>query len=265
MKLNPILPLALASAMTLIPAFAHDNECNVQLHGALQYHQGLLTVDMENGAVMAINSDHELSINGDTISLSGAQQQWVDEYYDNIDKAIPMTLEIATEGLAVANVAVSEVFGELLGADNSLTGDFDQMFTTLEEKLDSSFYDEAGNIHIDSTQFEGDDWFDESWEAEFEQQVESLVSQSMGQILIAVGTQMLWNDGDMGDFEERMERFGETIETRIESEAEALEEKAHKLCDVLKEANYAEHKMQTTIPGLDELNLLDMRGDNMKM
>lgn len=265
MKFNTVLPLALASAMTLTPAFAHDNECNVELHGSLKYHQGLLSVDMGNGSVMAIDGDRELSINGEAIALSGTQQGWVDEYYDNIDKAIPMTLEIATEGLAVANVAVSEVFGELLGADNSLTDDFDQMFTTLEEKLDSSFYDEAGNIHIDSTQFEGDDWFDESWEAEFEQQVESLVSQSMGQILIAVGTQMLWNDGDMSDFEERMERFGETIETRIESEAEALEDKAEKLCDVLKQANYAEHKMQTTIPGLDELNLLDMHGDDMRM
>lgn len=265
MKLNTLLPFALASAMTVTPAFAHDNDCNVELDGDIQYYKGVLTVDMNNGSVMAINGDHQLSINGERVTLDNEQQQWVEQYYDNIDKAIPMTLEIASEGLAIANVAVSEVFGELLGGDNPLGDDFEQMFTSLNEKLDHSFYDEDGNIQLDSTQFEGDDWFDESWEAEFEENIESLVTQSMGQILIAVGTQMLWNGGDMTEFEERMERFGESMEARIESQAEALEEKADKLCEVLKEANYAEHKMQMTISGLDELNLLDMHGDEMKM
>lgn len=87
----------------------------------------------------------------------------------------------------------------------------------------------------------------------------------MGRLLIAIGTQMLWDGGDMSEFEAKMERFGESLEHRMEAQAGALEEKADALCDVLQEADYAETKMQKSIPGLSELNLLDMDRHSMKM
>ncbi|MEC8375189.1 MAG: DUF2884 family protein, partial [Pseudomonadota bacterium] len=95
-------------------------------------------------------------------------------------------------------------------------------------------------------------------EQEFEAELESLVSESMGRILIALGTQMLWEGGDMSEFEQRMETWGEDLEFRLESQAAALEEKADALCEVLQKADYAEGQMQATISGLDDLNLLDM-------
>ena len=67
------------------------------------------------------------------------------------------------------------------------------------------------------------------------------------------------------EFEAKMERFGESLEHRMEAQADALEEKADALCDVLEEADYAETKMQKSIPGLSELNLLDMDSHSMKM
>ena len=143
--------------------------------------------------------------------------------------------------------------------------DFRELFDSLDAKLNTSFYDEAGNIRVDSTKFDEPGWFDESWEAEFESQIESLVSESMGRLLIAIGTQMLWDGGDMSEFEAKMERFGESLEHRMEAQADALEEKADALCDVLEEADYAETKMQKSIPGLSELNLLDMDSHSMKM
>ena len=71
---------------------------------------------------------------------------------------------------------------------------------------------------------------------------------------------MLWEGGDMSEFEEKMERWGEDLEYRLESQAVALEEKGDALCKVLKQADYAEGKMQASIAGLEELNLLDIDG-----
>ena len=69
---------------------------------------------------------------------------------------------------------------------------------------------------------------------------------------------MLWEGGDMSEFEQKMERWGEDLEYRVESQAAALEEKGDALCKVLKKADYAEGKMQASISGLDDLNLLDL-------
>ena len=271
-----LLSVALTSALMSGHAFAHDssfqnNSCDMELDGHIQYYQGDLTVQMDNGSVMTIDAHHNMTINGESVSLNSEQQRWVSEYYNNIDIAIPMTLNIASEGLQIANVAVSEVFTELLG-DAQMDDNFRELFDSLETKLNASFYDDAGNIRVDSTKFDEPGWFDESWEQEFEAQIESLISESLGRILIAVGTQMLWEGGDMAEFEQKMERWGEDLEYRLESQAAALEEKGDALCKVLKKADYAEGKMQASISGLDDLNLLDLdhhnhdgHDDEMKM
>lgn len=261
-----LLSVALTSALMSGHAFAHDssfqnNSCDMELDGHIQYYQGDLTVQMDNGLVMTIDSHHNMTIDGESVSLDSEQQRWVSEYYNNIDIAIPMTLNIASEGLQIANVAVTEVFTELLGGDQ-MGDDFRELFDSLETKLNTSFYEDAGNIRVDSTKFDEPGWFDESWEQEFEAQIESLISESMGRILIAVGTQMLWEGGDMSEFEQKMERWGEDLEYRLESQAAALEEKGDALCKVLKKADYAEGKMQASISGLDDLNLLDIDQDN---
>ena len=261
-----LLSVALTSALMSGHAFAHDssfqnNSCDMELDGHIQYYQGDLTVQMDNGLVMTIDSHHNMTIDGESVSLDSEQQRWVSEYYNNIDIAIPMTLNIASEGLQIANVAVTEVFTELLGGDQ-MGDDFRELFDSLETKLNTSFYDDAGNIRVDSTKFDEPGWFDESWEQEFEAQIESLISESMGRILIAVGTQMLWEGGDMSEFEQKMERWGEDLEYRLESQAAALEEKGDALCKVLKKADYAEGKMQASISGLDDLNLLDIDQNN---
>ncbi|MDY6977505.1 MAG: DUF2884 family protein [Pseudomonadota bacterium] len=257
-----LLSVAITSALISGHAFAHDtsfqnNSCDMELDGHIQYYQGDLTVQMHNGSVMTIDAQHNMTINGESVSLDREQQRWVSEYYNNIDIAIPMTLTIASEGLQIANVAVTEVFTELLGGDQ-MGDDFNELFNSLETKLNTSFYDDVGNIRVDSTKFDEPGWFDESWEQEFETQIESLISESMGRILIAVGTQMLWEGGDMSEFEQKMERWGEDLEYRLESQAASLEEKGEALCKVLKKADYAEGKMQASISGLDDLNLLDI-------
>ncbi|WP_338518760.1 DUF2884 family protein [Alteromonas gracilis] len=266
-----LLSAAVASVLFSGQALAHNssfqnNSCDIELDGHIKYYQGDLTVKMDDGSVMTIDKFHNLTVNGSDVSLSSEQQEWVSEYYNRIDEAIPMTLTIASEGLEIANVAVTEVFSELLGSDNDMDASFQTLFTNLEGKLSASFYDDAGNIRIDSAQYDEPGWFDESWEQEFEEELETLISESMGRILIALGTQMLWEGGDMEDFEQRMEAWGEDLEYRLESQAAALEEKGQALCEVLKKADYAEGKMQASISGLDDLNLLDLDGHGeMKM
>ena len=88
-----LLSVTLTSALMSGHAFAHDssyqnNSCDMELDGHIQYYQGDLTVQMDNGSVMTIDSHHNMTINGESVSLDSEQQRWVSEYYNNIDIAI---------------------------------------------------------------------------------------------------------------------------------------------------------------------------------
>ena len=83
MKIKQLLSLALVSSSLLsVPAFAFETSCDIELDGHLQYYQGLITVDMQNGSTMSIDDTYHLVINGESVSLNNEQQQWVNTYYD---------------------------------------------------------------------------------------------------------------------------------------------------------------------------------------
>ncbi len=253
-----------AASLCTLPAMAHvevDNQCNTQLHGSINYQHGKLTVTTKDGDAVLINPNHELFIDGEKIDLSDEEQRWVSDYYTSIETAIPMTVQIATEGLHVASYAVTEVFSEMLGADNEMVQEFDVFFTDLKAELDTRFYAADGSYQFNSEGLDGNNWIDDAWEEEFESRVESLVEKSMGHMLMAIGRQMLFEDGDMEGFTARMENFGATIEQRVGDKAEVLEQKADELCSVLAKADYAETRMQKNIPGLDGLDLLEISSD----
>ncbi|WP_181405183.1 DUF2884 family protein [Aestuariibacter sp. GS-14] len=257
-----------AATLCTLPALAHTdkdsetgNQCNTQLHGSINYQYGKLTVTTEEGDAVLITPKHELFIKGEKVELSDDEQRWVSDYYTSIETAIPMTVQIATEGLHVASFAVTEVFSEMLGTDNEMVQEFDEFFTDLKAELDTRFYATDGSYQFNSEGLNGNNWIDDTWEDEFESRVENLVEKSMGHMLMAIGRQMLFEDGDMEDFASRMENFGATIEERVGAQTEALEQKADELCTVLAKADYAETRMQKHIPGLNGLDLLEISRD----
>lgn len=260
----------LGTALTLVglsvtpQAMAHDS-CNINLDGNIEYHKGVLNVDMDNGSTMTITPDHTLQINRQEQSLNAEQQQWVSQYYESIDRAIPMSLAIAAEGIHLASTTVDDVFSELFGAGSDVTTEFSDMFADMSDELNRNFYDADGNIRISTREMENDEWLQGGWESEFEERMERAVAQSMGKILVAIGTQMMWEGGDMDAFEAKMERFGETIEQRVEGQAKTLETKADALCEVLAVAEEAENNMQRLIPGLEDLNMMDVDYTPSKM
>ena len=255
------LAIALSSALlisTASPAMADDNHCNVNLQGNLEYQAAQLTVEMENGSVMRIDEAHRLTINDEQVDLTPDQQRYVTQYYEAIDEAVPMTMSIVSDGLKLANTAVSEVFGEMLGEDDTLVREFSTTMGELQQKIEQKFYTHDGGIRISGDDIQGDGWVDSQWESEFEDSMERLVSQATGRLLMALGSQMLFSEEGVDEFAERMEKFGDDLESRMESQAEKLEEQADELCELLQRADKNENQMQRTIAGLDGLSLLNM-------
>ncbi len=268
MKKHVLASIISASLLASASATAHvefDNECDVDLSGNISYHQGLLKVELDKRNTMTIDENHVVSLNGDELDLDADQQEWAADYYGHIQEAIPLTISIATEGLEIASVTVTEVFGELLGTDDDLIEDFHTLFGEMNDEIQANFYDANGEFQFDSEDLDEDGWMSDTWENEFEEKVEEMIEKSMGKILIAVGTEMLWSGGDTDEFEAKMENFGESIEARVEERAQELEVKAEELCKVLAKADYAENRLADSVPELADLDLLDIDNNHHQM
>ena len=245
-----------ALACCSLPVFA--NQCNVELNGNMQLENNVLAIKLDNNTRITIDQDKILYVDGIALTLDAQQQRWVDNYYDGITQAAPQAAEIATDAVALASTALNEVFTELLGSDNSALNDLSDKLRNLDQQIQYNFYAENGDIRLHSESFENGEFFGEQWEAQFEEAIEELVTDSIGHLMVAIGTQLIFSGGDMGEFEQKMERFGEQMEQKVEYQAEELEDKAEVLCATLAKVDRAENYLQMNIKQLSTLDVIQV-------
>jgi hypothetical protein len=250
--------IAGALACCSFPVLA--NECNVELNGNMQLENNVLAIILDNNTRLTIGQDKILYVDGIALQLDSEQQRWVENYYDGINQAAPQAAAIATDAVALASTALNEVFTELLGSDNNALADLSDKLRNLDQQIQYNFYADNGDIRLHSDSFENGEFFGEQWETQFEEAIEDLVTDSIGHLMVAIGTQLIFSGGDMGEFEQKMERFGEQMEQKVEYQAEALEEKTEELCETLARVDSAENNLQMNInqlAGLDVIQVSD--------
>lgn len=245
-----------ALACCSLPVLA--NECNVELNGNMQLENNVLAIILDNDTRLTIGQDKILYVDGIALQLDPQQQRSVENYYDGINQAAPQAAAIATDAVALASTALNEVFTELLGSDNTALADLSDKLRNLDQKIQYNFYADNGDIRLHSDSFENGEFFGEQWETHFEEAIEDLVTDSIGHLMVAIGTQLIFSGGDMGEFEQKMERFGEQMEQKVEYQAEALEEKASELCETLAKVDLAENYLQMNINQLAELDVIQV-------
>ena len=190
------------------------DQCDINIDGHMKLEDRVLTVTTEDKDKIAIDEAHNLYVNGDQIYLDADQQQWVEDYYQGIHNAVPQVADIAIEGIAIASEAITLVFGELLGHDSNAVHDLTDKLEDMNQRIHYNFYADDGSIRLDSDEFENGNFFGEEWENEFEQAIEELVFDSMGRLMIAIGSEMIMSGGNMDAFENRMETFAADIEEK---------------------------------------------------
>jgi hypothetical protein len=259
--MRPIL-FAGALACCSLPVFA--SQCNVELNGNMQLENKILAITLDNDTRLTIDQDKTLYIDGIALTLDIRQQRWVDNYYNGINQAVPQAAAIATEAVALASTALNEVFTKLLGSDNSALADLSDKLRSLDQQIQYNFYADNGDIRLYSESFKNGGFFGEQWEAQFEGAIEDLVTESIGHLIVAIGTQLIFSGGDTEEFEQKMERFGQQMEQKVEYQAEALEEKANVLCSTLAKVDFAETQLQK-IEQLADLDVIQLHDQPHRM
>ena len=235
------------------------NQCDVEIDGNLQLENSVLTIKTSHNSKVTIDQNKVLFVNGKQISLTDQQQQWVNSYYDGIQSAVPEAASIAKDAIALASDAVNQAFGQLLGEDNDALMDLSQKLENIGQDIQYNFYAQDGSIRIHSEQFENGNVFSNQWEDEFESAIEELVAESIGSLMVAVGTELIFSGGNMEAFEQRMENFGRDIENSVEYQSAAIEAKAEVFCATLASIDHVENKLQQHVEELAELDVLQVK------
>ncbi|MEP4890374.1 MAG: YggN family protein [Aliiglaciecola sp.] len=251
----------IAASLLLLSGTVAANECDVSMNGQVSLMNNVLTVTTEDNDIIKIDAGEKLFVNGQRMDVDKNQERWVSEYYNGIYNAVPEAADLALEGVAIANVAVSEVLGNLLGTDSSAVEKIQSKLDDVKQKIEYNFYADDGSIQLDSTNFSDGDFLGAQWEQDFEDTVEEVVTASIGHLMIALGTELIFGDGDTDDFSQRMDNFGQDIEQKIEARAGNLEQKADAFCMSLAKIDIVENNLQNSMQALSGLNLITVDSD----
>ena len=208
-----------------------------------------------------INDDKQLFINGREIQLTLKQQTLINDYAIGIRTQVPKIVAIALEGVDIGLKAVNKVIGGLTGENSASHQKIQQRFDEIKMRIYKRFNHSDENYYLARQDFDN---FDELFSGEFEQELEEIISQSVGTILMAVGEAMLTPDNSelsseqrTLSFDQRMENMGKELELELVSQTNVLENKAEQFCQSLIELNQIEDELQKNIAELSTFNLLE--------
>jgi len=212
----------------------------------------------KNQTLVQINGSKQLFVRGQEVSLSKEQQQLVIEYSSGIRQQIPEIVSIAIEGVEVGLKTVNKVIAGLTGENSATHQKLQKRFDELQWRLRSRFNHSDKNFYIAPQDF---DDFDEIFAGEFEHEIEEIVTESIGTILMAVGEAMTNEEQESSEqrvntFGERMSTMGEELELEISSKADAIATKADLFCHQLKKLDKIETQLTEIIPQLSDFNLI---------
>jgi hypothetical protein len=261
---STLLVGALVCCSLPVLALDSNNKCNVELNGNMQLEDNVLTVVLDNNTDMTIDQDKILYVDGIALTLDTKQQGWVDNYYDGINQAVPQAASIATDAVALASIAMHEVFTELLGSDSTELADLSEKLGNLDQQIQYNFYADNGDIRLYSSSFENGTFFGKQWESQFEEAIKNLATESMGHLMVAIGTQLIFSGEDMHEFEQKMDRFGEQMEQKVKYQATELEKKAGVFCATLAQVDFAETQLKR-IKHLADLDVIQVQDQPDRM
>lgn len=210
-----------------------------------------------------ITQNKQLFISGREIILSNKQIALLNEYSKSLRTQIPEIVSIAIEGVNVGLDAVNKSIGGFTGKDSKSHQLFQKRFNEMQWNLRSRFNHSEKSYFIAPQNFND---FDEIFSGEFEKEIEHIMSQSLGSILMAVGNAMVERTSQDSDnkknksaikLDSNMSILEKELISELREKTYALDQKAKVFCENLKELNKLENAINSNIPDLSQLDLIE--------
>jgi len=256
-----IKKLSLILFTCAFPFNSMAEQCSVNFNYGVIIDPNHIRMIEDSRTVVQINGENQLFVEGREIELNTEQQQLISQFSQGIRNQVPEIVSIAIEGVDIGLKAVNKAIGSLTGENSASQQKIQTKFDELKWRIRTRFNQSANNYYIAPQDFAD---FDDIFTGEFEQEIEEIISDSIGTILLAVGEAMISDNTDsrggeqrLSTFDERMENLGKDLELEISASANALEKKAEQFCLKLATLDEIESKIHHSIKPLSQFNLIE--------
>lgn len=261
--------LLVGSLFIATGAIAHDDHgtnisfsgdsCEVEFQNDVRIKPSELEIFTADNHTMVFADNGKLMIDGQMLALNSQQRQAINDYSDSLRSQLPEVANIALDGVKIAGVAVEEVANafNISGLDsiNELMGD-------IQLEVENTFYQQGAFVMGQQSFSEFGENFENHFDEQIESAVQSAMMQSMGSILMAIGSELTGSGGDMQAFEQRMENMGAQIEEKVELQANQLEKRADALCGNFSTIAAQEQQLVKLVPELKGYQLFSYKQNN---
>jgi len=235
-------------------------QCSVNFNYGVIIDPNHIRMTEKGITVVQINGESQLFVEGIQQTLSIEQQSLISQFSLGIRSQVPEIVSIAIEGVDIGLKAVNKAIGSLTGENSAAQQKIQTKFDELKWRIRTRFNQSANNYYIAPQDFND---FADIFTGEFEQEIEEIISDSIGTILLAVGEAMISDDSDspgsekrISTFDERIETMGKDLELEVSASTNALANKAEQFCLQLSELDKIEHEIQHSIKSLKRFNLI---------
>jgi hypothetical protein len=225
-----------------------DERCEVSLNYDVKVEPKKLVMSDKGTEKYRIEAD-KLFVEGKPVTLTDKQKKLVTQYADEVSTQVPEVIELVNEAVSLASQAVGMALTPLMG--DAAGAKFDEMMAGVQKRVDTVAYRQGDSFYLGATEDSIQNTFDD----EFEQEMEQIVQNSIGTIMMTIGGQIMSGDGDsfeakMDAFSKKMDNLGQDIEQQIEAQSKGLEVKADRLCDRFEDLLVLENQLRQEVPEL---------------
>ena len=257
------LLLAAGFALTTISSsvMAHDEQhsCNINFDKDLIVETHTVAMQDAGKELWRISDDGQLWLDGSKVDTDRSTRNKLRDYQAGIRQQTLETVALVEDALILASDAINSVLTELTGEPLSSHPALQEAMEKIKASTESIVVKRGDTIEVHGSRFDN---IDDAFGEEFEQAIEEAVTQSMGSMLMLVGKAMASGEGNfeqrMEAFGEKMERFGDDLETRMEAKSDLLEQRGDAMCQNLQALDALESEIQQAIPQMQQYDLIDV-------
>ncbi|RTE85579.1 MULTISPECIES: DUF2884 family protein [Gammaproteobacteria] len=220
-------------------------ECKISVDHELHVSSEQVRLIDDGHEMWRIDAQGDLYVEGVYSAQPDNIQEMLVDYKEGVERQTEAVVYVMGEALEITSEALVSVFSEMFSADHRIVQRIEDLHDTLEVEFDSVVYQENGETIVRGQELES---FGDRLGDTIEQEVEEIVSSSVGSLLVMVGRELIKGGGDMSDFEQRMENMGADLEARIEERTVRIEERADQMCDEIIVLNQIESELAMHIP-----------------
>jgi hypothetical protein len=150
------------------------------------------------------------------------------------------------------------VFQELLEPDNQTAQKVQGEFTLLKTDIEKSFTN-GKPININQKGMQDNDFLGMNFEARISKIVEISGKEISWNLIKNIAAAVLYSDGKSGDFETRMNKFGERMEHEMNVRAETMEKRGNLVCVSVAALDHKEEELKEAIKEISSFNLIKLK------